>query len=225
MERRRDAFSKGLQRKKKPKVVNLEPEGKALFCLSADTKFRKALYKLVKDDRFDAFIIIVILISTASLCFQNPTYDPNSKSMKFFKALDFYTTLIFTGECMLKIMALGFAMNGPSSYLRTAENVFDFIIVLSALLALAASDDTEGVMAIMGKLKTLRVMRVVRPLRIISRSENLKIAINALIVSIPQLINLTIFVFLFFFLFGIFGVNYFKGCYYECMMENVPEWA
>ncbi len=122
-------------------------------------------------------------------------------------------------------MALGFVMNGPTSYLQTFENIFDFIIVLSALLALAASDDTEGVMAIMGKLKTLRVMRVVRPLRIISRSENLKIAINALIVSIPQLINLTIFVFLFFFLFGIFGVNYFKGCYYECMMDNIPEWA
>ena len=99
--------------------------------------------------------------------------------------MDFYTTLIFTGECVLKIMALGFVMNGPTSYLQTFENIFDFIIVLSALLALAASDDTEGVMAIMGKLKTLRVMRVVRPLRIISRSENLKIAINALIVSIP----------------------------------------
>ena len=69
MERRRDAFSKGLQTKKKPKIVCLEPEGKALCCLSADTKFRKALYKLVKDYRFDAFIIIVILISTVSLCF------------------------------------------------------------------------------------------------------------------------------------------------------------
>lgn len=59
----------------------------------------------------------------------------------------------------------------------------------------------------LGKLRTLRVMRVVRPLRIVSRSENLKIAINALIGSIPQLINLFIFTILFFFLFGIFGVS------------------
>ncbi len=69
MERRRDAFSKGLQKKKKAVVQVTEPEGKAIFCLSADMKCRKMLYKLVKDDRFDAFIIIVILISTASLCF------------------------------------------------------------------------------------------------------------------------------------------------------------
>ena len=124
---------------------------------------------------------------------------------------------------MLKIMALGFCFNGPESYLRTFENGFDFIIVLSALLAMPESD--QGAMQLMGKLKTLRVMRVVRPLRIVSRSENLKIAINALIVSIPQLINLTIFVLLFFFLFGIFGVNYFKGTYYTCFMDNIPDWA
>ena len=80
--------------------------------------------------------------------------------------------------------ALGFVFNGENSYLRTFENGFDFIIVLSALLSSFSSSE-EGAMAIMGKLKTLRVMRVVRPLRIISRSENLKIAINALIVSIP----------------------------------------
>ena len=81
------------------------------------------------------------------------------------------------------------------------------------------ASDGDGAAAILGKLKTLRVMRVVRPLRIISRSENLKIAINALVVSVPQMINLIIFVGIFFFLFGIFGVNYFKGCYYGCTTE------
>ena len=75
-------------------------------------------------------------------------------------------------------------MNGPNSYLKNFENVFDFIIVLSALLSTFA-DTGDGAGAILGKLKTLRVMRVVRPLRIISRSENLKIAINALVVSVP----------------------------------------
>jgi len=60
--------------------------------------------------------------------------------MRFFKILDYITTFIFTGECMLKIMALGFCFNGPESYLRTFENGFDFIIVLSALLAMPESD-------------------------------------------------------------------------------------
>jgi len=136
--------------------------------------------------------------------------------------LDFYTTIVFTGECLFKIFAFGFAFNGPNSYLRTFENVFDFIIVLSALLS-TFNPSKDGAFAILGKLKTLRVMRVVRPLRIISRSENLKIAINALIVSVPQMINLVIFVLMFFFLFGIFGVSYFQGSYWECIMDNIPE--
>lgn len=80
-------------------------------------------------------------------------------------------------------MAYGFLFNGPSSYLSTFENSFDFIIVASAWLS--STGGKEGALAILGKLKTLRVMRVVRPLRIVSRSENLKIAINALIVSVP----------------------------------------
>ena len=78
---------------------------------------------------------------------------------------------------------MGFVFNGPKSYLCTMENAFDFIIVMSAWLS--STGKTEGAFAILGKLKTLRVMRVVRPLRIVSRSENLKIAINALIVSVP----------------------------------------
>ena len=54
-------------------------------------------------------------------------------------------------------------------------------------------------------------MRVLRPLRLISRNEGLKIAINSLIMSIPKIFNLMIVCIIFFLLFGIFGVNYFKG--------------
>jgi len=75
----------------------------------------------------------------------------------------------------------------------------------------------------LSKLKTLRVARVLRPLRVVSRSEGLKIAINSLFKSIPNMINLTIFCLLFFFLFGIFGVNYFKGAYYSCDMDHIEE--
>jgi len=34
-------------------------------------------------------------------------------------------------------------------------------------------------------IKAIRVIRVLRPLRIISRSEGLQIAINALVISLP----------------------------------------
>lgn len=63
----------------------------------------------------------------------------------------------------------------------------------------------------MEKLKILRILRVLRPLRLISRNEGLKLAINSLILSIPSMLNLILVCLIFFLLFGIFGVNYFKG--------------
>jgi len=60
-------------------------------------------------------------------------------------------------------------------------------------------------------------MRILRPLRLISKNEGLKIAINSLVFSIPLMINLLLVCFIFFLLFGIFGVNFFKGAFYQCV--------
>ena len=84
-------------------------------------------------------------------------------------------------EALIKIGAYGFLLNGKHSYLKNFEGVFDFTIVLSALLAQQEGDNFK----FFSKLKILRVLRVIRPLRIISRSEQLKIAINAMQNSVP----------------------------------------
>ena len=55
-----------------------------------------------------------------------------------------------------------------------------------------------------------------RPLRLISRNDSLKIAINALLLGMPKLINLFLVCLVFYLLFGIFGVNFFKGAFYHC---------
>ena len=48
-------------------------------------------------------------------------------------------------ECAAKIGAFGFCFSGPNSYLRKWANVFDFVIVLSALLSWGtASEGDEG---------------------------------------------------------------------------------
>lgn len=60
-------------------------------------------------------------------------------------------------------------------------------------------------------MKVFRVIRVLRPLRLISRNKGLKIAIESLIHAIPQFFNMVIVSFIFFLLFGIIGVNFFKG--------------
>ena len=70
-------------------------------------------------------------------------------------------------------------------------------------------------------IKALRMLRVARPLRMISRNEGLKVAVQSLINAIPGIVNVLVICVLFFMLFGIFGTNYFKGKIFYCVTENV----
>ena len=70
--------------------------------------------------------------------------------------------------------------------MRNVSNVFDFIIVLSALVSLVFGGAADS----LSVLKILRIARIARPLRIVSRSEGLTIAINSLVKSLPNMVNL-----------------------------------
>ena len=57
----------------------------------------------------------------------------------------------------------------------------------------------------------------------ISRNEGLKIAVLSLINAGPGIINVMVISVMFFLLFGILGVTYFKGEFFHCLFDNVPE--
>jgi hypothetical protein len=92
-------------------------------------------------------------------------------------------TVVFVLEACLKIVALGFLLNGRTSYLRSGWNILDFCIVSISLMSLFSSNDDYS------SLKALRTLRVLKPLRLISRNESLKIVINALIRSLTNVAN------------------------------------
>lgn len=71
--------------------------------------------------------------------------------------------------------------------------------------------------------KVIRITRILRPLKFISKSEGLRLAMNSLVNSLPSIINLQIIILLFFLVFGIFGVNYFKGGYFRCVSLNTAQ--
>jgi hypothetical protein len=63
--------------------------------------------------------------------------------------------------------------------------------------------------------------RLFRPLRIISKNENLKLSINALVISIPAIGSLLVIVLLILFIFAIISVNLFKGKSFYCDTSNI----
>ena len=65
------------------------------------------------------------------------------------------------------------------------------------------------------------MLRVLRPLRMISRNEGLKIAVLSLINAVHGIVNASVISLIFFILFGIFGVNQFKGKFNYCYNNNI----
>jgi Ion transport protein len=51
-------------------------------------------------------------------------------------------------------------------------------------------------------------------MRVISRNNGFKVSIQALVLAIPGIVNIILVSILFYYVFALIGVNYFKGLYY-----------
>lgn len=97
---------------------NLILEGKSLGIFSTENKFRKFIFDVISNRKFDYFIVLVIIVSAVQLAIDPPNGDPNAKIKEVLFWIDMTTTIIFIMEAVLKIIALGFIRNGHKSYLR-----------------------------------------------------------------------------------------------------------
>ncbi len=173
-------------------------------------KLRWCVGRTVNHKAFEIVIIVMILGSSVILAIENPLDDPQGSKAYVLFILDAIMTAIFCLEALMKIIAFGFALGNKHAYLRSCSNIMDFIIVVFSVVSLAVSDSSTKA------LKAFRLLRVLRPLRVISKNEGLKLGVQSLIMSIPDILNVFIISLLFFLVFGIFCVNYFKGAFHYC---------
>lgn len=125
-------------------------------------------------------------------------------------------TAVFTLEAVIKIIAFGFAMAGPTSYIKEPWNILDFLIVISALAGIIAGDAVN-----VSFFKALRILKILRPLRIIAKNKGLKIAIASLGLSIPYIVRLQVIVLFFIFLLAILQTTLFSGQFYGCNTDHL----
>ena len=91
----------------------------------------------------------------------------------------------------LKILAL------RQNYFKSYWNIFDFIIVLIAIIPVSHF------------ISVLRSLRIIRAFRLIAHVKSLKRVVAALAISIPGLISTACLLLLVFFVFGVMGVKLF----------------
>lgn len=103
---------------------------------------------------------------------------------------------------------MGF-FNGEGTYLKDGWNVLDFMMVVVQIINWVIAYIYEN--KIIGFFRVFRCLRALRPLRVVSKNEGIKTVVNSLIRSIPGLLNVMLIICLFLVVFGILGVQLWKG--------------
>ncbi|CAI5789883.1 channel type 4 subunit alpha-like [Podarcis lilfordi] len=194
-------------------------------CLYVDVKtekgekwwnLRKTCFKIVEHNWFETFIILMILLSSGALAFEDIYIERRRTIRIILEYADKVFSYVFVIEMLLKWVAYGFKV-----YFTNAWCWLDFLIVDVSLISLTAN--WMGYSEL-GAIKSLRTLRALRPLRALSRFEGMRVVVNALLGAIPSIMNVLLVCLIFWLIFSIMGVNLFAGKYYRCINTTTGDY-
>ena len=202
-----DKKNKGKQKD----FYKIEIYGNSLFILSTKNGLRCMLKSLIEHPFFENMIYYFIGLNSLLLTFDEPYLEAGYEKSSI-EVMIIVISVIFIIESVLKITVMGFAC-GENAYLKDSWNVLDFIIVIFSIINWVL--DSFGSINV-SFLRGFRALRALRPLRMVSKNEGMKSVVNSLLKSIPQLMNVLLISLLFYLVFGILGVQVFKGAIGNC---------
>ncbi|XP_052766775.1 sodium channel protein type 4 subunit alpha B-like isoform X5 [Mya arenaria] len=171
--------------------------------------WRTKAFTFIQHKYFETFIIIMILASSLALALEDIYLDERPILKLVLIYMDQVFTVVFFLEMLIKWFAYGLKY-----YFTDAWCWLDFVIVAISLIMIVAKvaniGDAES-------LKAMRTLRALRPLRAVSRWEGMKVVVNALIKAIPSIFNVLLVCLVFWLIFGIVGVQFFKGKFHKCV--------
>jgi hypothetical protein len=187
---------------------------RSLFLFAPQNSFRRVVFMVVFDKKFEYIILLFILVSSAALAVDNPSVTPDSDLGQSLLALDVALNVIFFVEFAAKVIAMGFVLH-PGAYLRSGWNMLDGFIVLTSVSSILFNDPRLTI------VRSFRMMRALRPLRMIRRLRGMQLVVATLVQSMPQVMNVIAFGLFEFVIFGILGVQLFGGKFWRCTDPSV----
>ena len=133
--------------------------------------------------------------------------------MKTIELIGNVISVIFIVECLWKIFVMGFVI-GKHTYLHDMFNILDFTIVVFSIISFVFEYFDTGID--ISYVRAFRALRALRPLKLVSKNEGMKLVVNSLLSSITNLFNVMLISFLFYFVFGIMGIQFLKGRVSAC---------
>ncbi|KAK3705212.1 hypothetical protein QZH41_014007 [Actinostola sp. cb2023] len=187
----------------------------SLFLFSPDNRFRLSMVTICRHKVFDYVILVFILLSCVVLAMEGPGIEKHIVIRQIIDISMFLFTIVFTIEMMMKVVAMGF-MIGVETYLKDGWNKLDFVLVLLSWLDVVITYTPQASVDVLGTLKVFRALRTLRPLRMIRRAPGLKLVVQTLLYSLKPIGNTVLIAAIFFAMFGILGVQLFKGKLFYC---------
>uniref|UniRef100_A0A3Q2YIP7 Voltage-dependent T-type calcium channel subunit alpha n=1 Tax=Hippocampus comes TaxID=109280 RepID=A0A3Q2YIP7_HIPCM len=192
----------------------------SLYLFSPESRFRFACNKIINHKMFDHVVLVIIFLNCITIAMERPRIDPASAERIFLTLSNYIFTAIFVTEMTIKIVALGWCF-GDKAYLRSSWNILDGMLVMISVIDILVSFFSNSGTKILGMLRVLRLLRTLRPLRVISRAPGLKLVVETLMSSLKPIGNIVVICCAFFIIFGILGVQLFKGKFFVCQGEDV----
>uniref|UniRef100_A0A8C1M168 Calcium voltage-gated channel subunit alpha1 Ia n=1 Tax=Cyprinus carpio TaxID=7962 RepID=A0A8C1M168_CYPCA len=181
-------------------------------------RFRLLCQSIIAHKLFDYVVLAFIFSNCITVALERPKILQGSLERLFLTVSNYIFTAIFVGEMTLKVVSMGLYL-GEQAYLRSSWNILDGFLVFVSLIDIVVS--MAGGAKILGVLRVLRLLRTLRPLRVISRAPGLKLVVETLITSLKPIGNIVLICCAFFIIFGILGVQLFKGKFYHCLGLDV----
>jgi hypothetical protein len=176
---------------------------------------RCAAILLVEARWFDPFILTIILANCATMAWESPLDPPGTWKAGVLDVTEWFFLYIFTTELVAKVIAYGFVMH-EGSYLQDPWCQLDFVVVSFAWLPLLFPS--------MGNYSVLRALRALRPLRSLRLVPGMAVLISSIISTVPKLANVLALCGFIFLVFGIVGMELFKGTlHYRCALPGFEE--
>ncbi|CAF3665036.1 unnamed protein product, partial [Rotaria sp. Silwood1] len=197
----------------------------SLYIFSPENRLRQTFKCLVVKRSFDHITLFFIALNCITLTMERPSISAISFERHFLNITNIIFTIIFTIEMMTKVIANGLIC-GSDTYFHNRWNVMDGLLVIISIIDLAtmhrgtvvtsSNPESEGATRIFSMLRVFRLLRTLRPLRVINRAPGLKLVLQTLISSLRPIGHIVIICCTFFIIFGILGIQLFKGKFYYC---------
>uniref|UniRef100_A0A3Q3LVF0 Sodium channel protein n=1 Tax=Labrus bergylta TaxID=56723 RepID=A0A3Q3LVF0_9LABR len=175
--------------------------------------FQGFVFDCITKQAFDIVIMILICLNMVTMMVE--TDDQTPEMDKILYRINFVFIVLFTGECVLKMISL------RHYYFTIGWNIFDFVVVILSIVGMFLSEVIEKYFVSPTLFRVIRLARIGRILRLIKGAKGIRTLLFALMMSLPALFNIGLLLFLVMFIYAIFGMSNFAYVKHESGIDDM----